>query len=138
MTTTGTQKTEATFDATTEGIRVSVKSQYLADQSSPRERRYVFSYTVTIANGGDVPVQLVSRHWVITDARNHVEEVRGPGVVGKQPRLRPGERFEYTSGCVLTTPSGEMHGEYQMVRADGTEFDAKIPAFVLAFPHSLN
>ncbi len=137
MTTTGTRN-ESIIDATTEGIRVSVKPQYLPDQSSPRERRYVFSYTVTIANGSDVPVQLVSRHWVITDSRNHVEEVRGPGVVGKQPNLRPGERFEYTSGCVLATPSGEMHGEYQMVRGDGTGFDAKIPVFVLAFPHSLN
>lgn len=135
---TTTSRIETTSAATTEGIRVSVKSAYLADQSSPRDRRYVFSYSVTIANQSDAPVQLVSRHWVITDASNHVEEVRGPGVVGKQPRLRPGERFEYTSGCVLATASGRMHGEYQMVRLDGSQFDATIPAFSLAFPHTLN
>ncbi len=124
--------------ATTQGVRVSVRSTYLADQSSPRERRYVFSYTVTIANQSDAPVQLVSRHWVITDAHGHVEEVRGPGVIGKQPKLLPGEHFDYTSGCVLATSSGEMHGEYQMVRDDRSGFDATIPPFVLAFPHSLN
>ena len=131
-------RAETASAATTEGIRVSVRSQYLADQSSPRDRRYVFAYTVTIANQSDKPVQLVSRHWVITDANGHVEEVRGPGVIGKQPKLHPGEHFDYTSGCVLTTASGEMHGEYQMVRDDGSGFDATIPAFVLAFPHSLN
>ncbi|MGH7284808.1 MAG: Co2+/Mg2+ efflux protein ApaG [Polyangiaceae bacterium] len=131
-------RTDTANAAITQGVRVSVRSTYLADQSSPRERRYVFSYTVTIANQSDAPVQLVSRHWVITDANGHVEEVRGPGVIGKQPKLRPGEHFDYTSGCVLATSSGEMHGEYQMVRDDGSGFDATIPAFVLAFPHSLN
>lgn len=137
MTTTIT-RADTTNAAITQGIRVSVRSSYLADQSSPRERRYVFAYTVTIANQSDKPVQLVSRHWVITDASGHVEEVRGPGVIGKQPKLRPGEHFDYTSGCVLATSSGEMHGEYQMVRDDGSRFDATIPAFLLAFPHSLN
>jgi ApaG protein len=138
MTTTTTPRNETANLAITEGIRVSVRSSYLPDQSSPRDRRYVFSYSVTISNQSDAPVQLVSRHWVITDASGHTEEVRGPGVVGKQPRLRPGERFDYTSGCVLATSSGEMHGEYQMVRGDGSGFDATIPAFLLAFPHSLN
>ncbi|MEO8873963.1 MAG: Co2+/Mg2+ efflux protein ApaG [Polyangiaceae bacterium] len=138
MTTTTGMKTETNSAATTQGIRVSVRSSYLADQSEPKEKRYVFSYTVTIANQSDLPVQLISRHWVITDATGNVEEVRGPGVVGKQPHLRPGERFEYTSGCVLPTPSGNMHGEYQMERADHSGFDAAIPAFSLAFPHTLN
>jgi ApaG protein len=138
MTTQTRTRNETTSNATTQGIRVSVRSTYLADQSEPKERRYVFSYSVTIANQSDKSVQLVSRHWVITDANGNVEEVRGPGVVGKQPHLRPGERFEYTSGCVLATPSGDMRGEYQMERGDGSGFDATIPAFSLAFPHTLN
>src|SRR5687767_13079752 len=110
--------------AVTEGIRVDVRSRYLADQSMPRQQRYVFAYTIRIRNEGSEPAALRSRHWVITDGNEKVEEVRGPGVVGRQPRLAPGEEFEYTSGCVLTTPRGEMHGEYQMVREDGRTFDA--------------
>jgi ApaG protein len=124
--------------AITHGIRVSVESQYVADQSSPRARRYVFAYTVRIQNEGNEPARLRSRHWIITDGDGRVEEVRGPGVVGQQPFLRPGEHFEYTSGCVLQTPRGQMHGTYQMVREGGETFDANIAPFDLMLPHSLN
>lgn len=124
--------------AVTEGIRVDVRSQYLADQSMPRQQRYVFAYTVRVRNEGTEPASLRSRHWVITDGNDKVEEVRGPGVIGRQPSLSPGEEFEYSSGCVLTTPRGEMHGEYQMVRQDGRSFDAAIAPFALVLPHSLN
>jgi ApaG protein len=131
-------KSSPVASAVTQGIRVSVKSQYVADQSSPRQRRYVFAYTVTILNEGTQPAQLRSRHWVITDGDGRVEEVRGPGVVGQQPYLRPGEHFEYTSGCVLQTPRGQMRGTYQMVRGDGSTFDADIAQFDLMLPYSLN
>jgi ApaG protein len=104
----------------------------------PAAHRYVFAYTVRIANEGAEPAQLRSRHWIITDASGKVEEVRGPGVVGRQPLLRPGEHFDYTSGCVLETPRGEMRGSYQMLRSDGGAFDATIAPFLLALPHSLN
>jgi ApaG protein len=124
--------------AVTEGIRVSVRSAYVVDQSVPLARRYVFSYTVRISNEGAEPAQLRTRHWVITDGGGKVEEVRGPGVVGHQPFLRPGEHFDYTSGCVLETPRGEMRGTYQMHRSDGRVFDAVIAPFLLALPHSLN
>ncbi len=124
--------------AVTHGIRVSVESQYVADQSSPRARRYVFAYTVRIQNEGTEPARLRSRHWIITDGEGRVEEVRGPGVVGQQPFLRPGEHFEYTSGCVLQTPRGQMRGTYQMVREGGEAFDANIAPFDLMLPHSLN
>lgn len=124
--------------AITQGIRVSVSTHYVPEQSSPKAHRYVFAYTIRIANEGTDPAQLRSRHWVITDANGKTEEVRGPGVVGQQPQLRPGEQFEYTSGCVLATPRGEMHGTYQMHRPDGSKFDATIAAFSLALPHSLN
>jgi ApaG protein len=124
--------------AVTEGIRVSVESVYVPEQSSPRTHRYVFAYTVRIANEGSQPAQLRSRHWVITDGDGKVEEVRGPGVVGQQPNLRPGEHFEYTSGCVLPTPRGEMRGTYQMFRPDGASFDASIAPFALTLPYSLN
>ena len=130
--------TNETSTATTEGIRVSVKSQYLADQSVPQSKRYVFAYTVTIANEGAEPAQLRTRHWIITDGTGKVEEVKGPGVVGQTPYLRPGEQFEYTSGCILQTARGQMHGSYQMVRPDGRMFDAVIAPFLLALPHSLN
>ncbi|HEV3192291.1 MAG TPA: Co2+/Mg2+ efflux protein ApaG, partial [Polyangiaceae bacterium] len=115
-----------------------VRSTYVAEQSSPRSRRYVFAYTVRIANEGTEPAQLRTRHWIITDANAKVEEVRGPGVVGRQPALRVGEHFEYTSGCVLQTPRGEMRGTYQMQRPDGRMFDAQIAPFLLVLPHSLN
>jgi ApaG protein len=130
----------ATQDSTavTDGIRVSVRTQYVAEQSSPAERRYVFAYTVKIANEGTRRAQLKSRHWIITDGSGQVEEVRGPGVVGKQPLLEPGQDFEYTSGCVLRTAHGSMHGTYQMVRDDGQEFDATIAPFALSIPRTLN
>jgi len=124
--------------ALTQGIRVSVESVYVPEQSSPRTQRYVFAYTVKIHNEGTEGAQLKTRHWVITDGNGRIEEVRGPGVVGQQPFLRPGDHFEYTSGCVLTTPRGEMHGTYQMHRSDGKAFDATIAPFTLALPYSLN
>jgi ApaG protein len=101
-------------------------------------KRYVFAYTVRIENEGERPAQLKNRHWVIVDGDGKTEEVRGPGVVGQQPFLRPGEHFEYTSGCVLTTPRGEMRGEYEMHRPDGSTFDAEIAPFALALPYSIN
>jgi ApaG protein len=124
--------------AITNGIRVSVTSVYVPAQSSPTEKRYVFAYTVRIGNEGTQVAQLRSRHWIITDAKGKVEEVKGPGVVGKQPTLRPGEHFEYTSGCVLETPRGTMHGTYQMHRPDGEQFDAEIAPFALSMPFNLN
>jgi ApaG protein len=125
-------------NSTTNGIHVSVKAEYVPEQSSPKSHRYVFAYTVRIANEGEGAAQLRSRHWIITDGDGKIEEVRGPGVVGQQPYLRPGEHFEYTSGCVLTTPRGEMRGTYQMFRPDGSSFDATIAPFALALPYSLN
>src|SRR5258708_35806951 len=125
-----------TSSALTEGIRITVRSNYVVDQSMPLARRYVFSYTVRISNEGVEPAQLRTRHWIITDGGGKVDEVRGPGVVGQQPTLRPGENFEYTSGCVLETPRGEMHGTYQMYRSDERMFDAVISPFLLALPHS--
>jgi ApaG protein len=125
-------------NAITHGIRVTVSSNYIPAQSAPKARRYVFAYTVRIANEGTEAAQLKSRHWIITDGNGKVEQVRGPGVVGEQPMLRPGEHFEYTSGCVLETPRGSMEGTYQMQRSDGTEFDATIAPFALMLPYSLN
>ena len=113
---------------------MSVESRYLPQHSVPSEDRYVFAYTVVIANEGASTAQLMTRHWIITDGRGEVEEVRGPGVVGEQPRLAPGQEFQYTSGCVLKTPRGTMHGTYQMTRDDGDEFDAEIAPFVLSAP----
>lgn len=124
--------------AMTNGIMVTVKSQYIPERSSLSGRQFAFAYTVRITNEGDVTTRLESRHWIITDAAGHVEEVRGPGVVGVQPRLKPGESFEYTSWCVLATPSGEMRGTYQMVSDDGATFDADIAPFRLALPQNLN
>jgi ApaG protein len=124
--------------AVTQGIRVSVESQYVPEQSLPRKNHYVFAYRVTIANEGAETVQLRTRHWVITDGEGDTQEVRGDGVVGEQPILRPGEKFEYTSGCVLSTPRGSMHGSYQMHREGGEWFDAEIAPFPLALPYSLN
>ncbi len=124
--------------AVTEGVRVVVRSAYVADQSLPLANRYVFAYTVVIANEGAEPAQLRTRHWIITDGEGKVDEVRGPGVIGQQPYLKSGEHFEYTSGCVLRTPRGEMRGTYQMYRPDGRVFDAVIAPFLLALPHSLN
>jgi ApaG protein len=125
---------EPTSTALTEGIRVRVQSLFLPDQSSPADDRYVFAYTITIANEGTRTAQLRTRHWIITDGRGGVEEVRGDGVVGEQPRLAPGQSFQYTSGCVLTTPIGTMHGTYRFWRDDGSYFDAVIAPFSLASP----
>ncbi len=119
-------------------IRVDVDTAYLADQSSPREKRYVFSYTITIRNEGSVPARLLTRHWIITDSNGKVQEVRGEGVVGEQPYLKPGQGFRYSSGAVLETPVGAMQGSYQMVADDGEQFDAPIAAFRLAMPGLLN
>jgi len=127
---------EPTSSAETDGIRVRVQSHYLAEHSSPREDRYVFAYTITISNESARTAQLRTRHWIITDGRGTVEEVRGDGVVGEQPRLRPGQSFQYTSGCVLTTPVGTMHGTYRMWRDDGSYVDAVIAPFSLALPAS--
>ena len=125
---------ESTSSAVTNGIRVTVRSTYLQDQSSPSRGRYVFAYAISIANEGSNPAQLRTRHWIITDGRGGIEEVRGDGVVGEQPRLAPGEMFQYTSGCVLTTPLGTMQGTYQMFRDDGSTFDAEIATFALTMP----
>ena len=124
--------------ATTHGIRIEVQTTYVPRQSSPREHHYVFSYTVRIANVGLTTAQLVSRHWVITDGNGRIEEVRGPGVVGQHPRLGPGDSFEYTSGCVLRTPRGTMHGTYEFERPDASRFDAEIAPFDLRLPLTLN
>lgn len=115
-------------------IRVDVETSYLDEQSDPRERRFVFSYTITIRNEGQVPARLLTRHWVITDANGKVEEVRGDGVVGEQPYLKPGQGFRYSSGAVLETPVGAMQGSYQMLADDGAHFDAPIQPFRLAMP----
>lgn len=112
-------------------IAISAQSQYQPDQSAPDEQRYVFAYTITIENRGTRPARLIDRHWIITDANGQVQEVRGQGVVGEQPHLRPGESFRYTSGAVLPTPLGSMHGHYGMISDDGTRFQARIPAFSL-------
>jgi len=117
---------------------VSAQTQYLADQSDETASRYVFSYTIKIRNTGSIPVQLISRHWIITDGRNQVQEVRGLGVVGAQPLLKPGESFEYTSGTAIATPVGTMRGSYQMVAEDGTQFESPIPEFTLSVPRVLH
>lgn len=124
--------------ALTDGIRVQVRSFYVPEQSAPRAKRYVFAYTVRITNEGRVTAQLRTRHWIITDGDGKVEEVRGDGVVGAQPTLQPGQHFEYTSGCVLRTPRGRMHGTYRMHREDGLVFDAEIAPFELQLPTTLN
>ncbi len=116
-------------------VQVDVQSVYVDAQSRPESDQYVFAYTVTIANLGRVPAKLLTRHWIITDGHGKVQEVRGEGVVGEQPHLRPGETFRYTSGAVLETPVGSMHGSYQMLADDGTRFDAPIAAFSLSMPN---
>jgi ApaG protein len=119
-------------------IMVAVKSFYIEAQSAPQENRYVFAYTITIQNAGNIPAKLLTRHWIITDANGKVQEVRGDGVVGEQPYLRPGEGFQYTSGAIIETPVGSMRGSYQMVADDGVAFDAEIPPFSLAIPRTLH
>lgn len=119
-------------------INISVQTQYLTDQSDPESDRYAFAYTIGIENRGSDPVKLLSRHWVITDDNNQVEEVRGEGVVGLQPVIQPGQKFVYTSGAVLNTQFGTMQGSYKMAKPDGSRFDAKIPAFLLSRPQSVH
>ncbi|MDH3453134.1 MAG: Co2+/Mg2+ efflux protein ApaG [Gammaproteobacteria bacterium] len=119
-------------------IRIDIETTYVESESLPDEDRYVFAYTITIRNEGVVPAKLLSRHWVITDANGKVQEVRGEGVVGEQPHLKPGEGFQYTSGTMLETPMGTMTGSYQMVADDGSTFDAQIPEFLLTTPRTLH
>jgi ApaG protein len=126
-------------DTTTRGVRILVRPRFVPEQSDPENGQWLFAYHITIRNQGEQTVQLISRHWVITDGEGKVEEVRGPGVVGYQPVLKPGQEFEYTSGCPLMTPVGTMHGEFNMVvQGSGEKFDAKIEPFRLAVPKALN
>lgn len=125
-------------EAVTNGIRVEVMSQYSAEHSRPQEGEWVFQYTVRITNQSLESVQLVSRHWIITDALEHVEEVIGPGVIGKQPVLAPGESFQYSSWCPLKTPTGQMHGTYQMVHGNGEQFDIQVAPFGLKLPFTVH
>jgi len=125
-------------EAITRGIRVNVRARYVPERSRPMMNEFFFAYTIRISNEGRDTVQLVSRAWLIEDAEGHTEEVRGPGVVGEQPVLAPGEAFEYTSACPLTTPFGSMRGTYQMVTDAGERFDAEIARFALAEPHSIH
>ena len=126
------------MQAAKHNIRVEVDTRYIEEQSLPQQDRYVFAYTITISNEGDVPARLLTRHWLITDANGKVNEVRGEGVVGEQPYLKPGESFRYTSGTLLETPVGSMEGSYQMVADDGEQFDAEIPPFTLSIPRTLH
>ncbi|MCP5472863.1 MAG: Co2+/Mg2+ efflux protein ApaG [Sinobacteraceae bacterium] len=119
-------------------IRVDVQTTFLAEQSVPDDQRYVFAYTITIRNEGETAARLLTRHWIITDSNGKVQEVRGSGVVGEQPHLRPGQAFRYTSGAVIETPVGAMHGSYQMLGDDGSKFEAPIQPFRLAMPGVLN
>ena len=121
-----------------ENINVDVDTLYIESESSPVNSQYVFAYTITITNEGTEAAKLMTRHWVITDANGHVEEVHGDGVVGEQPYLKPGEGFQYTSGAVLKTPVGTMSGSYQMVTDSGSNFDAEIPEFILSSPRTLH
>ncbi len=127
-----------TSESSTRGVRVSVVSEYSAERSRPAEEQWFFLYTITITNAGAETVQLMSRHWIITDANGRTEEVRGPGVVGQQPVLEPGESFTYTSGCPLPTAFGTMEGTYQMVTKAGEPFDAKIAPFTLSEPYTVH
>ena len=119
-------------------IEVTARVTFVAEQSDVEAGRYVFAYTMTIRNTGSITARLLSRHWIITDANEHVQEVKGEGVIGEQPRLKPGEAFEYTSGTAIATPVGTMRGSYQMVADDGVQFDAAIPEFTLSMPRVLH
>jgi ApaG protein len=119
-------------------ITVTTRTQFIPDQSDEGAERFVFAYTITIVNTGQVAAQLISRHWIITDAHQKVQEVRGLGVVGEQPLLKPGEQFEYTSGTAIATPVGAMKGSYQMVAEDGSQFLAEVPEFILSVPRVLH
>lgn len=122
----------------TRKIDVEVIPRYIAEQSDPNNDHYVFSYTVTIKNTGTVPAKLLTRHWIITDGDGNVQEVKGDGVIGEQPHLKPGEGFQYTSGTFMSTPYGTMHGSYQMISDDGVRFDAPIPTFSLSVPNTVH
>jgi len=124
--------------AASAAIHIEAVSEYVEAESDPAAGRYLFAYTITIVNGGDAPAQLLNRHWQITDGNGAVEEVQGPGVVGRQPRLEPGEAFRYTSAAVLRTPVGAMTGSYEFCRDDGSRFEAPIPAFSLAAPDQVH
>ena len=128
----------STSEAVTHNVRVEVESQYAPDRSQPFQNQWFFYYTVRITNEREETVQLVSRHWIITDATCHVEEVRGPGVVGEQPVLAPGESFQYTSGCPLKTSAGVMRGTYQMITTGGDHFDVEIAPFALREPYTVH
>jgi ApaG protein len=128
----------ARMESLPHAIEVAVSTRFLDDQSLPEEARYVFSYTVRLHNRGQVSAQLISRHWLVTDANGKVQEVHGEGVLGEQPRLAPGERYEYTSGAVLETAIGTMHGHYLMLADDGTRFEATVAPFTLAMPRTLH
>lgn len=127
-----------TSEATTRGVQVAVVCEYAPGRSNPQHEEWFFLYTITITNEGTEAAQLLTRHWIITDGTGRIEEVRGPGVVGKQPVLAPGESFTYTSGCPLTTPFGVMEGTYQMVTAGGEPFDARIAPFTLSEPYTVH
>jgi ApaG protein len=132
------QVVEMTIDNQMYNIQVDVQTQYIPEQSDPEQDRYVFSYTITIRNEGSVPAKLLTRHWIITNANGKTQEVRGEGVVGEQPHLKPGDGFRYTSGTVLETPVGSMQGSYQMVADDGVKFEAEIAPFSLSTPHTIH
>ena len=127
-----------TSEAVTNGVRVEVESKYHPERSAPFQQHWFFSYTIRITNVGERTVQLVSRHWIITDETGHVEEVKGEGVVGEQPVLAPGEAFRYTSFCPLKTPSGTMRGTYQMIAGNGEQFDVEIAPFALQEPYTVH
>ena len=127
-----------TSEAVTNNVRVEVESQYSPERSQPFQSRWFFHYTVRITNEGDETVQLLSRHWIATDANGHIQEVKGPGVVGEQPVLRPGESFQYTSGWPLKTSAGVLRGTYQMVSESGSHFDAEIAPFALKEPYTVH
>ena len=122
----------------THNINVNVQPTYIKEQSDPQSNHYVFTYTVTINNTGNVAARLLTRHWIITDGDGLVQEVKGDGVIGEQPHLKPGEAFKYTSGTLMNTPVGAMHGTYQMITDDGVKFDAIIPSFTLSVPNFLH
>jgi ApaG protein len=130
--------TTTTSETVTNDIRVAVTSRYMPEKSNPMQRYYFFSYDVTIINEGSRPVQLISRYWKVRDAFGRIEEIRGPGVIGKQPRIQPGESFQYSSFCPLNTEFGSMQGNYQMISEDGGQFDAEISSFQLISPQAVN
>ncbi len=137
MTDSDNNNPQTTEDQST-NFKVEVATRYMESDSSPDEDRFVFAYTVTILNQGETPARLLTRHWVITHGNGRTQEVRGDGVLGEQPRIKPGEGYQYTSGTILETPMGTMGGSYQMVTDDGKEFDASIPEFLLSTPRTLH